>query len=408
MAKVNFYLKNPTAKTETLIYLFFSYNGGRLKYSTGDNVNPKFWNSDEQRVKKSSGSGEINNVLDTIEESIKKIYRDAITNQHSITNEYLRTKLAKSVNPGKQVKKDFFDYFDEFVEIQKPTKTTRTIQKYNTLKNHLTEFQKEKRYSITFEKVDSRFYDHLTAYFINDLKLLNNSSAKYIKTLKTFLHWATERGYNTNLAYKKFKAKEKDADIVYLTEDELFKLYDHDFSNNKAFENVRDVFCFGCFTGLRYSDIARVNKTSIIGDEISLISEKTTNLLRVPINDFAKEILIKHNYKLPVISNQKTNEHLKTIAKLAKIKEHIVLTKFRGAEEIQISKPKHKFIGTHTARRTFVTLSLEKGMRPETVMSIVGHQEYNTFKKYIKLTSKVKLVEMKQIWRKVEPVLKAV
>lgn len=35
-----------------------------------------------------------------------------------------------------------------------------------------------------------------------------------------------------------------------------------------------------------------------------------------------------------------------------------------------------------------------------------GHKEYATFKKYIKITSKVKHVEMKRIWNK--PQLKAV
>ena len=57
-----------------------------------------------------------------------------------------------------------------------------------------------------------------------------------------------------------------------------------------------------------------------------------------------------------------------------------------------------EFIGTHTARRTFVPLSLEKGMRAEIVMSITGHKEYNTFKKYIKITNKVKNIDMKRIW----------
>ena len=74
------------------------------------------------------------------------------------------------------------------------------------------------------------------------------------------------------------------------------------------------------------------------------------------------------------------------------------IVKYRGAEKVEFIEPKYKFIGTHTARRTFVTLSLEKGMRPETVMSITGHKDYNTFKKYIKLTDKVKLAEMNNIW----------
>ena len=58
-------------------------------------------------------------------------------------------------------------------------------------------------------------------------------------------------------------------------------------------------------------------------------------------------------------------------------------------------------------RRTFVTLSLEKGMRPETLMEITGHKDYKTFKKYIKISSNVKATEMNKIRNK-EPVLKLV
>ena len=75
-------------------------------------------------------------------------------------------------------------------------------------------------------------------------------------------------------------------------------------------------------------------------------------------------------------------------------------TRFKGSERIETVEPKHKLITTHTARRTFVTLSLEKGMRPETVMSITGHKNYKNFKRYIKLTDKVKKIEMKRIWNK--------
>jgi integrase len=99
-----------------------------------------------------------------------------------------------------------------------------------------------------------------------------------------------------------------------------------------------------------------------------------------------------------LFSNQKMNEYLKEIGKLAEINENIAIVKYRGLEKVEFLEPKHNFISSHTARRTFVTLSLEKGMRPETVMSITGHKDYRTFKKYIKLTDKVKLAEMNDIW----------
>ena len=87
--------------------------------------------------------------------------------------------------------------------------------------------------------------------------------------------------------------------------------------------------------------------------------------------------------------------------------ETLELTKYKGAEQVKFEKPKWEFLSSHCARRTFVTLSLEKGMRAETVMAITGHKSYKTFKKYIKIMSKVKAVEMKQVWRK-EPLMKAV
>lgn len=419
MAKANFYLKNPSAikviaekskkSKETLIYLFFSYNGNRFKYSAGQTILPKDWNNETQRAKKSlSGCLELNHLLDRIEEEIKKIYRNGITQNHTLTNEYFKEKLDRQINPGSINTKGFFDYLDEFIEIQKPTKSHRTIQKYTTLKNHLTDFQKRKHYTISFEKIDSKFYEYLSAYFINDLLLLNNSSAKYIKTLKTYLSWATERGYNSNISYEKFKATEKDADIIYLTEKELFTIYEFDFSKEPHLARTRDTFCFGCFTGLRYSDIKRVTKKNIKGKEASIISEKTSDSLIIPLNDYALEILKKNDFSLPHLSNQKTNENLKEIGKKAKINDEIVLTKFRGAQELQITKPKFNFLTSHTARRTFVTLSLEKGMRPETVMAITGHKQYATFKKYIKITDKVKNIEMDHIWNKTSNLLKVI
>jgi len=333
MAKVNFYLKESNAKTDTLIYLFFSYEGNRLKYSTGEVVNPKNWNSERQRVKKGAkGSFEINNLLDNLEAEIKQVYREAVLNKVKISIDYLRLNLDKRTNPKISDKNGFFDYFNEFIEVQRPTKSFRTIQKYNTLKNHLNDFQVKKRFIVEFDKIDNRFYEILTAYYIKDLNLLNNSSAKYIKTLKTFLHWATDRGYNKNHTFQKFKAQEKDADIIYLSENELFKLYYLNLEENTKLKNVRDTFCFGCFTGLRFSDIQKLRKENIKGEEIHMVSEKTSERINIPLNEFALNILERNNYSLPVISNQKTNEFLKELGEFAELYEPVILTKFKGAE----------------------------------------------------------------------------
>ena len=74
MADVNFYLKDPKSKEKTLIYLFFSFDGNRMKYSTGEFIKPSSWNSEKQRARFSTvGATDINNRLIKLDEDINKI-----------------------------------------------------------------------------------------------------------------------------------------------------------------------------------------------------------------------------------------------------------------------------------------------------------------------------------------------
>jgi integrase len=410
MAKANFYLKDPKAKTETPIYLFYSFDNLRLKYAVGQSVLPKLWNAETQKVREMKDAinfTAINILIRSIAEKVENEYIEAKSKGIRVTTDYFKLKLNEFLYKGLEKEKGFFNYYAEFIHSQSVTKKRSTLQKYQTLCNHLLNFQKAKKINISFDTIDIVFYEKLMAYFIKEIGLLNNSTAKYITTLKTFLHWATERNYNTNLVFVKFKAVSTNADIIYLTHDELLKIYNLDLSQNKRLEQVRDSFCLGCFTGLRHSDITTVQKANIKGDNIIMTSFKTREQLEIPLNDYSLEILKKYDYKLPAISNQKFNDYIKEVGQLAEINDPIILTKYRGAEQVKFEKLKWEFLSSHCGRRTFVTLSLEKGMRAETVMAITGHKNYATFKKYIKITSKVKLVEMKAIWNKL-PILKAV
>lgn len=162
-------------------------------------------------------------------------------------------------------------------------------------------------------------------------------------------------------------------------------------------------FLFQCFTGQRFSDIAEIKRDDIKNNSWYLHTYKTKDIIEIPLTELALEILDKYkaNEKpLPIISHQKTNQLLKEVCKLAGIDEPITIVRYRGNQRIEINKPKYEFISTHTARRTFVTLSLEKGMKAETIMEITGHKNYKTFKKYLKITSKVKHNEMNKYWKK--------
>jgi|JI6StandDraft_1071083.scaffolds.fasta_scaffold44933_2 integrase len=409
ITKFNFYLKEPSADTETLIYMFCSFAGQRLKYSTREKIHPYYWNDKTQSAKKNfAGYYTLNGYLDKVKQIAQDLIREAISADKPLTVETLRDSLNNRLQGAAKQNEQPINLLNTYMQVNKVLLAPNTLKKYNTLRNHLIDFQSRYKFKITFDSINTiRFDEHYRAYLLNDLNHLNTSVAKDIITLKVFLNWCVRCGYSTNTEYKKFKAKEPETDLIALDEAELMQLYNFDFSENLHLEQVRDVFCFQCFSGLRFSDVKKLTRENIKGDIISIFVQKTGKYLKVPLNDYSLELMQKYDFKLPVITNQKTNEQIKKICKIAGIDTMVMTTKFKGVEVIREIKPKFELIVTHTGRRTFITLSLERGMAPELIMEITGQKTYREFRKYLKLTEKVVTTAMTNVWSK-EPNLKVV
>jgi site-specific recombinase XerD len=398
MATINFYLDKPDRKDKRPIILTYLLNGKKFRFSTRLKTTEKAWDSQKQRIKRNADSeSTINYSLKEFIHVIELAEHNAKLGHYKLTLDTIRAKLLEHVGKIDGVK-DLFQVFEEYIEVAKSTKTPNTVKGYTTCLQKLKEFNITKKYILNFESIDSTFYEKFVQFLMNDCNLVNNSTGKYIKIMKSFMTYATDKGFNKSYDFKKFKVLEDDADIIYLTEEQLFKLYQLP-NLPERLATVRDAFCLGCFTGLRFSDLSNLKLSNIKDGYIELKTIKTRDHLRIPLNNYAKAIIDKYEGKIPrMISNQKMNDYLKELGQLAEINEEILLTKYKGTLKIETIEPKYNFLTTHTARRTFVTLSLEKGMRPEIVMSITGHKDYSTFKKYIKLTESVKLAEMNSAW----------
>jgi integrase len=406
MASINFYLKNPKEE-ETLIFLFLREKKKTLKVHTGQRIPPKYWDAKSQRPKKSySSAPELKVFLNNLETSAGKFLLEESANDAPPNLAKVKERILESLNFEDAVpekKEGFFDVYDEFVTVYSTHRSERTIQKYQTLKQQLLDFQKRKKVNVNFENVDIKFFDKMTNYYYNDLKFVNNTFGKYVSSFKTFMNWATDRGYNTKIDYRKFRVIKEDADIVVLTTGELDNLISLDLSGNKTLEKVRDVFCLGCYTGLRFSDLEQLRPEHFRGNSLLIKTYKTRDTVNIPLRDEAQTIINKYldnPHFLPVITNQRTNLYLKELCKLAGINETTTVSRYKGAQRIEFTKPKYEFITTHCARRTFVTQALEAGVRPELVMSVTGHKSYKTFKKYIKITDKVVENEFQRIWKR--------
>ncbi len=408
MASINFYLKD-AQKEESFIFLFLREKKTTVKVNTGEKIPTAYWNAEKQRAKKSKSFPsypELNVFLNNLAKDAERYLlaeksSDTIAKFENVKKKLLSSLKFEETTPAK--KEDFFSIYDDFLNVTGIHRSGRTIKKYNTLRQQLLDFQSKNRVKISFEKIDIQFFDKLTDYYYNNLGFVNNTFGKYVSSFKTFMNWATDRGYNTKLDYRKFKVIKEDADIVVLTSDELQQLVKLDLSGNSRLEKIRDVFCLGCYTGLRFSDLEQLRPEHIRGNSLLIKTYKTRDTVVVPLRTEAKHIIDKYTAYadfLPVITNQKTNEYLKELCQLAGINQTITVSRYKGARRIEFTKPKYEFISTHCARRTFVTLSLEFGVRPELVMAVTGHKSYKTFKKYIKITDKVVENEFQRVWNR--------
>lgn len=393
MAEVNFFLKEPKkVKGESLIYLFLSYNNKRLKYSTGEKINPDYWNFENQRVKETKKFPEypeFNSRLKSLESKANTAYRKILNDGPEPTNELLKKELDKTIRFAESNKADLFNFIDKYIEESKSLKAKGTIRAYNTTLAKLIDYRTSIKKNFSFEDIDLEFYNSFVSYLTEE-DYSQNTIGKHIKILKTFLNEATDRGINKTIEFKKrkFKRPSEEPDKIYLNTGEIESIYNIDLINDKQLENIRDLFIIACFTGLRFSDFSELKKENIIdGNKIKIRTNKTNELVIIPLHKYVREILSKYKNEIPkALSNPKMNLNLKHLGTLAKINDMVEVSITKGGKLVKNTVKKSSLIGTHTARRSFATNLYLAGIPSITIMKITGHQTEKNFLRYIRIS----------------------
>jgi integrase len=239
--------------------------------------------------------------------------------------------------------------------------------------------------------------------------LRNTTILKYISYVRWFLRWASNNSYYSGNLHNTFRPKLKGTNIgikevIYLEWEELLELYSFKFPASKtSLPAVRDVFCFCCFTGLRYSDVAKLKKSDVKENYITVITQKTIDSLIIELNKYSRAILKKYekvglpnDMALPVISNVKMNEHLKEMGEAVGLNSPQRIVYFKKSQRYEEVLPKYALLTTHCGRRTFIVNALRLGVPAEVIMKWTGHSDYEAMKPYVKIVDKLKTSEMEK------------
>ena len=389
MASTKFYIEkrkdaDGVIKTKNVpILLSFSFDNNRMWISTGERIDANKWDDDKQKVKSSAiGAAEINNVLQKKRDDVMGIYRNAIAAGTEPSIKYIREAL----NGNKiTARKSVFQLYEEFIK-SNANFSESTIKKLKTNLQHLRNFAK-KEGTIEFKYIDDAFISRFERYYINDLKHTNNTIHKNIGNFKWFLKWASKNGYATEINLSiSGNIRQHENEIIALTTDELKAVMDlqlTDFYLSVA----KDAFLFGCFTGLRFSDIQKLRKEDITDHFINVTVQKTKDYLKVPLNVQAKAILDKYRdtpiaTAIPVYTGQKINNNLKKIGEQAKLNRVVTTMKYRGSVLLKQTCPLHEILHFHCSRRTFISYMFSQGVPSEIIMKLSNHKTHRNFSKY--------------------------
>lgn len=431
MASLKYFLKNPEAKGESLIYLIFQYgyyeidqDSGRKKYkflkmSSGEKINPKFWRQPKCRAKETQAfpqHPEFNSRLENLENTIYNIYRRLINNGGFPTPSKLKQEIENDIRDnktqiiGNSNKIGFFDFIKMVIDdSEKGIRLTPrgnhfskyTIKGYITTLNHLIEFQKHRGERIDFENIDMDFYNDLVSWFYGQNKA-KNTLGKHIKNLKVFLSEAFEKEITKNIVFrnKKFKVLEEETDTIYLSDEELERMLALDLSNKPGLDLARDNFLLDCYIGLRIADFKNLKKDHIIEVQgikmISITMQKTENPVKIPLHKNAIKILEKYDYEIKTHTDQAMNRKIKEIGKLAEINEEFLATLTRAGKRVTTTHKKYEKITNHTARRSFATNLYYAEVPTISIMKMTGHKSESSFLKYIRVNEEENALKIAQ------------
>ncbi|WP_028907469.1 tyrosine-type recombinase/integrase [Xylanibacter ruminicola] len=176
--------------------------------------------------------------------------------------------------------------------------------------------------------------------------------------------------------------------VIVLSLDEVKELYYRELKN-PAHDTVRNYFVFLCQTGLRFSDLLLLDDKNFLKQRdgsynLSYISHKTKVEIEFKLTAKAQEIAKKYNYKFRHYSNQAFNRILKEMLENEGLYEdEISANRFVLGRIDEGKVMRREKISAHTARRTFISSLISKGVSAYQVMNMSGHTKLSTMDIYV-------------------------
>lgn len=339
--------KKATTSVKASVEIRITYNYKQKFISTGVRLYSNQWKNG--KIVNCPDIIQISQTLDKLLVNIRQILF-LMMQQESVDITLIPEKLKELENK----KISFIEFCKQRAAVRMYGKKKDTQERYTRFIRLFSEYGKIQKFEDINERNIIAYDEYLAKTGMKPYSKWNN----YHRFLNSFIMDAIDAKQITTNPYNWVNIDRSKSSIgigKYLSPEE-FKRIKETPMTSKALERIRDLFVFQTYTCLSYSDLKDFDSTNI--KEVKGMSVYTGKRLKtgasftIPILPVALEALNKYKGVLPIISNVRYNEHLKTIARI-----------------VGIDKP----ISTHWARHTGATLLLNEGVDMRIVSKICGH-----------------------------------
>jgi integrase len=424
MASVNFLYRSTKEKSNLVLRLLYrdnnkpstikdrltkeliqvNYTDYNFGAKTEIEVEKNYWSKQHKKKSKdieiTNKQTEVNNELNKIENHVLKAFNSE--NIESINKEWLTSQIDYYYTPQKEnrvIPSDLISYIDFYLDYRKNEITETTKRKCRVIKNKLIKYESFINKKILIKNINDIFKNEFVNYQKERMYSQNTIQREFV-TIKTFCKHARYLGLETHHQLDGLRIDKQKVEKIYLTLEDLTKI--ENISKEKltdSLDNVKDWLIISCYTGQRISDFMRFTDEQIRIEDgkhlIEFTQKKTGKNMTVPLHSKVLEILNKRGGKFPYsISDQKYNDFIKDVCKLAEINEPT-----KGSKLVETKKDskvyrkksgtykKWKLVTSHIGRRSFATNFY--GKIPTTyLIYITGHSTESMFLNYIGKSNK--------------------
>ena len=357
------------------IRLIVSHQGKKYRRSTGLSIDPSLWNKKAKSLPAKCRDVRVWEKLRLIHALLceKEVYAKT-------EGDVLRA-IEYALSYGESGEKEettptFSEYLCDWV-----SRGGSSIRQRKLFADNIARFFGT---NLDWKDIDETFY-FLFKNKMDAAGFAINYKQREVSQLKSVMEEGRKLKYHTNLAYKDWGLRREHPVTIYLTQEEVDAIWNLKLKSSMQ-RKARDLFIVGIYTVARFSDYSRVSDEIIRDGVIRFVHKKTSTPVLVPVAPRVREVLDRNGGRVPALSQQKLNDAIKEVCKLAGIDSLVEIRKSKGAAHYAERVPKWSLVHSHTARKTGATLMRLNGASMREIMLVGGWSDERTLELYLRMT----------------------